>query len=46
MRGKPLEQKVDEAALASDPGNDGICHLSQLQALCGALVGRSWRSAD
>ena len=46
MRREALEQHVDQAALAADPGNDGICHLSQLQALGGALLGRSGRSAD
>ena len=30
MVGKPLEQQVDEAALAADPGDYWVCHLSQL----------------
>ena len=43
--GKP-KQQVDQASFAADPGNDGICHLSQLLALVGALLGRSGHSAD
>ena len=39
MRGETLEQHVGQPAFAANPGNDGICHLSQLLTLVGLFWG-------
>ena len=43
---KAFQEQIDQAAFASDPGHDWVCHGFQLLALQGALVRCSWHSAD